>query len=108
MAKNINIQMNKNAATIAAREASRSPRMDLVAELTRRRIVASARRNQETGDFINSIKVIRDEYRDGIIDRVIYSDDPGAIAIEAGHRAPDGTLVPGQHHFRNVLRGDSG
>lgn len=107
MAKDFEITMNKDAATVAARKASLSPRMDLIAALAKRRIQQSARANRNTGDFIDSIKVTRDEYKDGIIDRVIYSDDPGALAIEAGYRAPDGTLVPGQHHFRNVLRGGS-
>jgi hypothetical protein len=44
----------------------------------------------------------------GVVDRLVYADDPGAIAIEFGHLAQGkrgATWVPGQRILLNALYG---
>lgn len=94
-----------------------SSEMDEAANLVKARVVSEASRNRLTGAYIASIKIDRVPGRQGngtlVTDRLIYSDDPGAMAIEYGHRIKGfiGPLqqgnvngkVPGQYIFTRAL-----
>lgn len=75
--------------------------LDVKAEIKRR-----ASREADTGAFADSIKITEDRYK-SVRDRVVYSDDPGAFAIERGYRRQkkDGSIVnvPGKFIFRDVI-----
>lgn len=58
------------------------------------RIRSVAAGHQHTGAFLRSIKTAK-----GNPDTIIYSDDPGALSINYGHTAPNGTHVEGIHAF---------
>lgn len=62
------------------------------------RIRAVAAGHRDTGRFYASIKMQKRGP-----DTVIYSDDPAALSINYGHRAPDGRMVPGIHAFEAGL-----
>lgn len=98
----------KGAGLEAAIVAADDPEMDVAAERVQAAIKAGAQRHRLTGDYEDSIKVTSSTYK-GVRDRVIYSDDPGAYAIEKGFRPKrkDGTTgkhVPGKFIFTNVAR----
>ncbi|RKN40804.1 DUF5403 family protein [Streptomyces hoynatensis] len=62
------------------------------------RIRAVAAAHQRSGRFYASIKTAPRGP-----DTLIYSDDPAALSINYGHRAPDGRMVPGIHAFEAGL-----
>lgn len=64
------------------------------AETRAGRIRAVAARHQQSGRFLGSIKTTPRRP-----DTLIYSDDPAALSINYGHKAPDGTWVEGIHAF---------
>lgn len=105
-------KVNKNAGYVVAREVSHSPVMDAAAKKVQAALKARATTHRDTGQFARSIKVAPHMYTSdaGIVvkDRYVYSDDPGAVAIEYGHIAKSkkkgAYKVPGKHIFTNYLR----
>lgn len=95
--------IHKDASVIAARLAGESPVMDAAAEKLAGRIRTAAGAEADTGAFARSIKTARSKGKKGVTDRVVYSDDPGAISIEHGH-VQGSSYVPGKHIFTNTAR----
>lgn len=94
---------------MVAREASQAPEYEALAHTLHASIVASASSDAESGDFAKTIKLKKIKTRKGVVDYVIESDHPGALAIEYGHLAgkqgsDDRTLVPGKHHFGKAIK----
>lgn len=55
---------------------------------------------KDTGDFARSIKRKVHITSQGVVDQIIYSDDPAAPSIEFGHIIQGTTTwVPGHHVF---------
>ncbi|WP_411140249.1 DUF5403 family protein [Streptomyces sp. x-80] len=69
-----------------------------VAEVRAARIRAVAVGQQDTGEFLRSIKT-----HTGGTDTVIYSDDPAALSKNYGHQTPNGHMVAGIHAFEAGL-----
>lgn len=94
--------VHKNAAFIAAQEGMNHPAMDAAANRFRGHALRLAAESRLTGRFMDSIQVakVRGERGRGvrIWDRLVYSDDSGALAIEYGHQQGE-THVPGKHVF---------
>lgn len=88
-----------------------SREMDEAGRLMKSRVIAEAAKHKLTGAFIASVKVRKVPGRQGngrlVTDRLIYSDDPGVLAIEFGRkrsRDPDVPgRVPGQFIFTKAL-----
>lgn len=91
------VSLNRGVSTEAARMIGESAEFDRAMEARRDRIKALA--PHRTGAFADSIKMERAPGKSGVTDRVIYSDDPGALAIEFGHVTKDGNPVPGHFPF---------
>lgn len=68
------------------------------AEKRAARVRAVAAGQQDSGDFLRSIKT-----EHGDTDTVIYSDDPNALSKNYGHQAPNGRMVEGIHAFEAGL-----
>lgn len=94
-------QLFKKTGIEVARMASESAAFDDEAEAVLAAVRANAAGISDTGDFLQSIGIEVEMGKKGVLDRVIYSDDEGAPAIEYGHKA-GGTFVPGHHVFTRV------
>lgn len=84
------------------------PELDKAAAVILARAKAGAAQRANTSHYLNSLKVGTVPGRSGVVDREVYSDDPGAIAIEFGHLATGkrgATWVPGQRILLNALYG---
>lgn len=103
----------------AARLVGESDVLDDLAARVQRTVRREAARNRNTGDYINSIKVATRTGPSGVKDRIVYTNDPGALSIEYGHmtirrhkgsrRASwNGTRVPGQYVFTRAFHGMRG
>lgn len=92
-------QVFKNANRLAAIVAGEMREMDDAAARVKQEIVDQARPHRKSGDFIASIDI--DTVK---MDRVIYSDDPGAFAIEFGYDSPTGDRVEGQENFTKAVK----
>lgn len=88
-----------------ARVASLDPAMDSAAAKVLARAKARASTHRKTGRYASSLKSKTVRTRQGVHDRVVYSDDPNAHIIEFGHASPSGKWVEGQHILRNAARG---
>lgn len=97
------LHINANANALAAYVAGLSPEMDVAAEKVRGAIRAKIAPDTDTGDFSRSIKIDRVKYK-SVTDRMVYSDDPGAFAIEFGFRDPKGKAHPGKFIFTDIAR----
>lgn len=91
------VSLNRGVSTEAARMIGDSAEFDSVMEQRKNRIRSLA--PSRTGAFRGSIQMRKVPGKNGVVDREIYSDDPGALAIEFGHVAPDGTPVHGHFPF---------
>lgn len=69
-----------------------------VAEERAARVRAVAAGQQDSGEFLRSIKT-----HTGDTDTIIYSDDPNALSKNYGHQAPNGRMVEGIHAFEAGL-----
>ena len=84
------------------------PELDKAAMEILARAKAGAARHADTKHYLKSLKVGSTPGPRGVVDREVYSDDPGAIAIEFGHVAEGkrgATWVPGQRILLNALYG---
>lgn len=66
-----------------------------------------AARHRETGAFMRSLSAAPVPGEKGVLDRIIFSDDPGAAAIEYGH-LQDGDppqWVPGKFILTRAANG---
>lgn len=99
-------EVDRDVGVIVARMVGDSAALDDAAEAFRADVVAAAPVGKVRGGaFRSSIKVERVPGRSGVTDRLIYSDDPGARAIEYGHEGPDGEWVPGHYPFTRTHGG---
>lgn len=92
-------RVNKRAYVMAAQVAGGMQEMDAAASKVEAAIRGEAAKHRLTGDFAASIKTAK-----GRLDRYVYTDVPEAWSIEFGHRAPDGSHVPGLFIFTNGAR----
>lgn len=90
-----------DVALEAARVASHTPEFQAIVQEVAAEVRKEAAKSSRTGAFAASIQTARSRYR-GVLDGVVYSDHPAARAIEYGHRAPDGSFVPGVAAFQKV------
>lgn len=96
-------RVNKRAYVLAAQVAGGMSEMDSAASKVESAIRSEAAKHHLTGDFEATIKTAR-----GRLDRYVYTDAPEAWSIEFGHRAPDGSHVPGAFIFTNGARKAAG
>lgn len=96
-------EVDRDVGVIVARMVGDSDALDDAAEAFRAEIIDQA--PHRTGDFRSSIKVERVPGRSGVTDRLIYSDDPGALSIEYGHEGPNGEWVAGHFPFHKAHGG---
>lgn len=97
-------RVNKDAGTLAARIAGEMPEMDAAAARVKSAVSSEASKHRDTGAFQGSISSGRVPGKRGVTDRAVWADDPAAWSIEFGHRAPDGTHVPGKFILTNAAR----
>lgn len=84
------------------------PELDSAAAKILARAKAGASQHVRSGHYLNSLKVKTARGKAGVIDREVYSDDPGAVAIEYGHLAEGKsgpTWVPGHRVLINAVYG---
>ena len=91
------VSLNRGVSTEAARMIGDSAEFDSVMEQRKNRIRSLA--PSRTGAFRDSIQMRKVPGKNGVVDREIYSDDPGALSIEFGHVTRDGTPVHGHFPF---------
>lgn len=100
----------------AAIIAGNDPAMDRAAGNLVANIRAEASKHNLTSAFMRSWHVAKAPGLSGpgvrVTDRIVYSDDPGAMAINYGHtaRSADGseTRVPGKHVVEAAIARTSG
>lgn len=98
----------KGAGTKIARLPGVQPELDKAAAVILGRAKGLAAQRANTSHYLNSLKVGTTPGKSGVVDREVYSDDPGAVAIEFGHLAAGkngATWVPGQRILLNALYG---
>lgn len=101
-------EVYKGTGTKIARLPGIQPELDKAAAAILARAKAGAAARANTTRYLNSLKTGTTPGRSGVVDREVYSDDPGAVAIEFGHlsRGKHGaTWVPGQRILLNALYG---
>lgn len=72
------------------------------------RAVGLAAESADTGAYASSFGVTAEAGPNGVVDFVVYNDDPAAVIIEYGHMTPatknsPGTFVPGKHVLRRAI-----
>jgi len=87
----------KNLELEFAKAASHDPEMDRVAALAESYVVGLA--PVERGDFVHSIKRKTVRTPRGVRDRLIYSENEGAMSIEFGYMSRAGNWIPGHFAF---------
>ena len=98
----------KGAGTKIARLPGVQPELDKAAATVLARAKGLAAQRAKSTRYLNSLKSRPTPGKSGVVDREVYSDDPGAIAIEFGHLATGkkgATWVPGQRILLNALYG---
>ena len=99
------VHLDRNFELEVAKVASRDPAMDAVAAKVLARAKAKASAHVKTGRYVGSLTSKTVRTRQGVHDRLVYSDDPDAHIIEFGHASPSGKWVEGQHILRDAARG---
>lgn len=94
----MSFSLNKELERTVARVAGKSPEMDIAAEKVKNEVISQATPHRATGHFIDSVKVTKTN-----MDRVVYTDDKGAFAIEFGHDSPNGGRIQAQQNFRKAV-----
>lgn len=97
-------RVNKDAAIVAARIAGEDSAMDRALSEVVAAVKSEASRHRDTGAFMRSIDSGRVAGKRGVTDRAVWADDVASWSIEFGHRAPDGSHVPGKFIFSNAAR----
>ncbi|MDO5619273.1 DUF5403 family protein [Kocuria sp.] len=97
------VELDRDVSVQAARMVGESAQFDKVVESRRARIVSLA--PTHSGAFAQSIRTKRVAGKRGVQDRVIYSTDPGALAIEFGYVTKAGKPVPGHFAFTRGISG---
>lgn len=101
----------------AAIVAGGDPAMDRAAAKLQTNLVAEAARHNLTSAFMNSFETATVPGESGpgqqVSDRVVYTTDPGAMAINYGRKYTDKdtgevTRVPGKHVFERAIGRTSG
>ncbi|WHS51388.1 DUF5403 family protein [Rothia sp. SD9660Na] len=96
-------QVFKSTGDELARFVSTTEAFDSEADKVHARVRSEAAKISETGEYLDSIGIDAFPGRKGVIDRVIYSDDDGALAIEFGRKTKDGGFEPGKHVFAKAM-----
>jgi hypothetical protein len=65
------------------------PELDAIADEIQSYAIGLAAEHVNTADYANSLKVAIDRSSPSGRDRLVYSDDPAALAIEYGHHIAD-------------------
>jgi hypothetical protein len=84
------------------------PELDKAAAAVLARAKGLAAQHAKSTHYLNSLKSGPTPGKSGVVDREVYSDDPGALAIEFGHLAAGkrgASWVPGQRILLNALYG---
>ncbi|WP_237242544.1 DUF5403 family protein [Rothia nasimurium] len=97
-------QVFKSTGDELARLVSTTEAFGSEADKVHARVRSEAAKITDTGDYLSSIGIDAVPGRKGVIDRVIYSDDDGALAIEFGRKTKDG-FEPGKHVFAKAMWG---
>lgn len=98
----MSVELSTKLEKIVSAEASKDPAFDALAAQVEAAVKAQA--PVDSGDYIFSIKRTKVRTKQGITDRVIYTDDPQAHIIEWGYLSKKGTWVPGKFVFRTAAR----
>ena len=97
-------QVFKSTGDELARLVSTTEAFDSEADKVHARVRSEAAKITDTGEYLSSIGIDAVPGLKGGIDRVIYSDDDGALAIEFGRKTKDG-FEPGKHVFAKAMWG---
>ena len=84
------------------------PELDVAAGKILAKAKTLAAQHVDSSAYLNSLKMGTVAGRSGVVDREVYSDDPGAVAIEFGHLATGkkgATWVQGHRVLLNALYG---
>lgn len=96
-----NVKLIPKLGTEIARWTGRHPIMDEAAQRLAARITALA--PVDTGTYASSIRVRPIAGPEGVTDRLVYSTDDNAGAIEHGFVDASGQFHEGHHTFRKAL-----
>lgn len=91
------VSLFPNLELDVARVASLDSAMDAAAVEVLGKAKALAAGHVDSGRYAASLKTTKKLTRQGVTDRVVYSDDENAHIIEFGHVAKNGRFVEGQH-----------
>lgn len=101
----------KIAITEASRLCGESAEMDAIAAMVAEKAKINAARHRQTGEYIDSIKVVSDQ-RPVVRDRLVLATDWAAKSIEFGHaarrsqtREGPARWVPGQFIMTETFNG---
>lgn len=100
--------VHKGAGTKIARLPGLQPELDKAARAILVRAQGAAATREDSGAYLRSLGIQAVPGKRGVVDRLVYADDPGAVAIEFGHLAQGkrgATWVPGQRILLNALYG---
>lgn len=99
-----------NVGITAAKIAGEDPEIDRVANRLKVLAKSEAARNRKSGEFGDSIIVVRAKGRRGVTDRLVVATDPFAAVKEFGHvirneaGGPDLGYVKGLHAMSNAIK----
>ncbi|WP_346843737.1 DUF5403 family protein [uncultured Rothia sp.] len=91
------VSLYPNLELEVARVASLDSAMDAAAGEVLGKAKALAAGHVDSGRYVASLKTAKRVTRQGVTDRVVYSDDENAHIIEFGHVARNGKYIEGQH-----------
>lgn len=97
-------QVYKGAGTAVAKLPGVQPLLDKGAREILGRARAQASRHMDTGAYFRSLQAMAVPGKKGVMDRIVYSDDPAAIPIEFGY-VQGGKYHRGKRFLRNALYG---
>ena len=102
-------QVYKGIGTKIAKMPGVQPALDTAAATVLARAKTLAAGHVDTGAYAESLGVEKTPGKKGVVDRLVYSDDPAAAHIEYGHitRGPRPRYVPGQFILTKAARGGS-
>lgn len=87
----------RSVGVVTARMGGDSLEMTAAAEAIAAKARALAGQHRVTGDLAGSIGVALIAGKNGVTDRIAYTDDPAARSIEFGHTTKGGKHVAGLH-----------
>ena len=102
-------QVYKGSGTKVAKMAGVQPALDAAAAKVLARAKTLAAGHVDTGAYVESLGVEKTPGKKGVVDRLVYSDDPAAAHIEYGYitRGKPPRYVRGQFILTKAARGGS-